>query len=63
MTLVEIKIWVDGIKVVRISDAGDKFREWLSGQTVPFLENDPDPMDWAYYHDYLCFIQELPIID
>ena len=49
-------------KLVRVS-AFAGFREWLSGQTVPLVENDDDPYDWAYYHDYLRFQARLPVID
>jgi hypothetical protein len=59
----EIKFTAEGWKVVRISSVGDKFREWLYGQTLPLLEGDDNPFDWAYYADYERFIKGLPIID
>jgi hypothetical protein len=58
----EIKETKEFGKIVRISDV-EGFEDWLSGQTMPFLENDKDPMGWAYYGDYRRFIIGLKIID
>ena len=58
----EIKLW-HGMKLAKISDVGDEFKEWLYGQTLPLVEDDPEPMNWAYYWDYERFINGLPIID
>lgn len=48
--------------LVRISSV-DGFLDWLRGQTVPVVEGDPTPFDWAYYSDYERFIGGLPNID
>lgn len=55
-------IWND-IKIVKISDVGDKFYKWLYGQTLPLVEEDENPTGWAYYWDYERFINNLPVID
>jgi hypothetical protein len=57
----EIIIWKD-MQLVRISNIKG-FAEWLSGQTMPFVDDNSTPTDWAYYWDYLRFIRHLPIID
>jgi hypothetical protein len=57
-----IKIW-NGIKLVKVSDVGEKFAEWLYGQTMPLVVEDDCPTDWAYYWDYQRFVKGLPIID
>jgi len=57
-----IKTWY-GIKIVKISSVGGNFSDWLSGQTMPFVEDDKNPTDWAYYSDYLRWVNGLPIID
>ena len=49
--------------VVRISDVGKDFAEWLNGQTLPLIEENQDPLDWAYYWDYLRWKNNQPIID
>jgi len=53
----EIKETENFGKIVRISDV-EGFGDWLRGQTIPFLENDENPEDWAYYGDYLNFIDK-----
>lgn len=53
----------NGMELVRISDVGDEFQTWLYGQTLPFVEDNADPMDWAYKSDYKRFINNLPVID
>jgi len=58
----ETKIWHD-MKLVRISDVGEEFSRWLYGQTIPLVEDDPNPTDWAYYWDYRGFIRNLLITD
>ena len=49
-------------KIVKISDVKG-FDEWLTGQTIPYLENEENPEDWAYYSDYQRFIKGLKVID
>lgn len=58
----ETIIW-NGMKLVRISDVGEKFLKWLYGQTCPIVEDREDSTNWAYYCDYERFINGLPIID
>jgi hypothetical protein len=59
-----IKMTWQGMRLVKISSVPDpKFRGWLSGQTTPLVEDDPNPFDWAYEWDYERFINHLPIID
>lgn len=57
----------NGMTLVKISDVGKEFNEWLYGQTIPLVEemelNDGSPFNWAYYGDYYRFINKLPIID
>jgi hypothetical protein len=52
-----------GMKLVRVSDVGEKFAKWLYGQTLPFVEDNETPTDWAYYWDYERFISNLPVVD
>lgn len=54
-------IW-KGIKLVRISSVPG-FGEWLYGQTIPLVEDDPNPTDWAYYWDYQNFKRKGRITD
>lgn len=49
-------------KVVRIHDVYG-FAKWLNGQTMPVIDEDDDPFGWAYYEDYLRYIQGKPVID
>jgi hypothetical protein len=49
-TAVWHKMWI-----VKISDVGQEFAEWLHGQTLPVVTEDENPTDWAYYHDYCKF--------
>lgn len=49
-------------KIVKISEV-EGFSKWLSGQTLPLVEKDKDPFGWAYYGDYLRFIEKRPVID
>lgn len=58
------RMW-HGIKIVKVSTVISKprFKEWLGGQTMPYVEDDYAPFDWAYYSDYERFINNLPIID
>jgi len=49
-------------KLVRISSVPG-FAELLRGQTIPLVEGDPRPFDWAYFGDYIRFIKNLPIRD
>jgi len=51
------------IRVVKISEVGEDFRKWLDGQTTPFVYESENPTDWAYYDDYLRWINGLPVID
>ena len=62
MTKPEIITWND-MKLVRISDVGKEFSNWLYGQTLPLVDDNPDPYDWAYHWDYQRFTSHLPIID
>lgn len=57
----ERKIW-HGMELVRVSDVVG-FGAWLRGQTMPLVEDDPNPYDWAYASDYYRFVEKLPIID
>jgi len=56
-----IKIW-QGMKLVKISDVPG-FDDWLYGQTLPVVEDDPEPLNWAYYDDYRRCTNGLPVID
>ena len=55
-------MWHDGIELVRMSDVPG-LREWMWGQTMPFVADDLNPYDWAYVWDYERFIEGLPVID
>ena len=55
--------WVSGIWIVKISDVGKEFAEWLGGQTLPLVVEDENPADWAYYSDYSRFVNKQAIID
>jgi hypothetical protein len=57
-----IKVW-HKIKIVKVSRVGEEFSKWLYGQTMPLIEDDEYPYDWAYYSDYLRFKNGLKIID
>jgi len=57
----EIRNW-EGMKIIRVSDIGG-FGKWLHGQTLPLVEDDETPTDWAYYWDYERYINGLPVID
>lgn len=60
------KIWdPTGIKIVKISttEHPQEFCEWLYGQTLPMVDDDPEPTGWAYYWDYERFINNYPVID
>jgi len=57
-----VAIW-HGIRIIKVSDIDAKFGEWLHGQTRPLVKEDESPTDWAYYHDYTRWSQNLPIID
>lgn len=62
---VEVKTTKDGYLIVKISTVPEPidFSNWLYGQTLPYLENDPDPLDWAYMSDYIRYVNKYPIID
>jgi len=51
-----------GTELVRVSDVPG-LREWMWGQTMPFVADDLNPYDWAYVWDYERFIEGLPVID
>jgi hypothetical protein len=51
-----------GMQVVRIS-AVPGFAKWLYGQTIPLVEEEENPYDWAYMWDYDRFISDRSIID
>ena len=61
MTQTETIVWHD-MMLVRISSV-DGFNEWLHGQTLPLVEDNDNPTDWAYIWDYERFVRGLPIID
>ena len=44
-----------GMKLVKVSDVPG-FDKWLYGQTMPVVEGDPEPFNWAYWVDYETFI-------
>ena len=50
------------MKVVKVSEVPG-FDKWLSGQTRPVVEGDPDPYDWAYFWDFERYITGLPVTD
>ena len=52
-----------GYTIVKISDVGQEFLDWLKGQTCPVVLEDAEPTDWAYYGDYSRFINKQLIID
>ena len=54
----ETKEW-RGMKLVRISDAGIEFDKFLCWKTSPVVEDDVDPMDWAYECDYDAYVNSL----
>lgn len=58
------KAW-EGMNIVKISSVKepDKLMKWLTGQTLPLVEDDPDPTGWCYAWDYLNFLKDLPVID
>jgi hypothetical protein len=45
----------NGISVVKVSDVGDDFKQWIYGQTQPIVDEE-NPEDWAYRHDYLMWL-------
>lgn len=57
----EVRNW-NGMALVRISDVTD-FDQWLYGQTLPYVEDDPNPTGWAYYEDYYRFKKGLGVVD
>ena len=54
-----------GIWIVKISEIDNKeeFSKWLYGQTLPYVEEDENPTNWAYYGDYSRWIRGLDVID
>lgn len=48
--------------IVKIADVPG-FRKWLYGQTLPMVKGNKYPFGWAYYDDYVRFIEKLPVID
>lgn len=58
---IEIKDTKEFGKIVRISDVRG-LNGWLVGQTMPYVEWDETPMDWAYYSDFERFINYKPKI-
>lgn len=61
-----VMIW-HGLCLVKISSlprrSREKFKIWLAGQTLPYVEEDKDPTDWAYSWDYDRFKDGLAVID
>jgi len=55
------KLW-NGMYIVKISDVPG-FRDWLYGQTQPWIHDDEGPSGWAYYDDFYRYTMNLPIID
>jgi len=55
----ETKVWRD-MEIIKISDVGDDFSEWLCGQTLPYVSGDDTPSDWAYIDDYKRWRAGLP---
>lgn len=53
----------NGMPIVKVSSVGGDFAEWLYGQTMPFVEEDENPTDWAYLWDYNRWKAGLPVID
>ena len=35
--------WANGIWIIKISDIGQEFAEWLNGQTTPLVKEDENP--------------------
>lgn len=58
----ETIIW-HGMKLVRVSDVGSEFANWLYGQTLPLVEDNDTKTDWAFYWDYERYVKGLPIVD
>jgi hypothetical protein len=59
--MTETMVW-NKMKLVRISTVPG-FSEWLNGQTIPYVEGDPTPTDWAYFDDYYRYIRNMEVID
>lgn len=59
--------WFDGMEIIKISDIPEpyktEFKNWLFGQTLPLVTDDPEPNNWAYVNDFLRFISNKEIID
>lgn len=49
--------WQDMV-LVKISSVPG-FSTWLRGKTMPIIDGDEAPFDWAYAEDYERFIKEL----
>ena len=58
MVIVWHKMWL-----IKISDVDSEFSSWLSGQTLPYVEESDEPSNWAFYSDYSRWKQGLPVID
>lgn len=58
----DMTLW-NGMELVRISDVGKEFADWLYGQTLPYVEDDPTPTDWAYVCDFDRFLSGLQVED
>jgi len=54
-------IW-HGMIIVKISEVPG-FGDWLYGQTLPYVEEDSNPTDWAYYGDFVRFVDKKGVID
>lgn len=55
----EIKTW-NNIKIVKINSVNDRrFLDFLMGKTLPFVAEDKEPYNWAYYYDYERFLNRL----
>lgn len=52
----------DNSEVVKVSEVPG-FSQWLNGQTMPVVADDPEPFNWAFIWDYERYINGLPVID
>lgn len=52
-----------GIWLVKVSDAPEDFSSWLNGQTLPLVEEDEEPTNWAYYADYTRWLRGAKVVD
>ncbi|WP_028208570.1 hypothetical protein [Paraburkholderia nodosa] len=52
---------VGGTRYVRLREIPEPVRthfgHWLDGSTCPLIEEEPEPRDCAYWHDWVYFLQ------